>query len=241
MRWLRLLLHLYPAVWRERYEEEFVALLEARGLTINDLFDIMLGAWDARRMRRSPRWAGGDMTALNNHKPLLNTTATVSGLVVIALTWIVIFLIALALTEIALVPWDMWDPSRRPPIGSLSRTINDLFENTPAAFLLPFGFIGINVMLLIPALRRHEAKARVLWQFALYNSLFILGLYIVLGVGSGINNWLFPPPNSSSASVGFHRSIAFVLLLIPLVYGWIRLQRGIGRGLLMLPRHPQPI
>lgn len=60
MRWLRLLLHLYPAVWRERYEEEFVALLEARGLTITDIFDIMLGAWDARRhlvKKEQEQWA----------------------------------------------------------------------------------------------------------------------------------------------------------------------------------------
>ena len=42
------LLHLYPAAWRERYEDEFLALLEERPLSPFDAFDIVLGALDAR-------------------------------------------------------------------------------------------------------------------------------------------------------------------------------------------------
>lgn len=42
------LLRLYPAAWRERYEEEFLALLEARPPTLGDRFDVVRGAIDAR-------------------------------------------------------------------------------------------------------------------------------------------------------------------------------------------------
>jgi hypothetical protein len=42
------LVRLYPAAWRERYEEEFLALLEARPPTVGDRFDIVRGAIDAR-------------------------------------------------------------------------------------------------------------------------------------------------------------------------------------------------
>ena len=42
------LLRLYPADWRERYGEEFLALLEARPPTLGDRFDIVRGALDAR-------------------------------------------------------------------------------------------------------------------------------------------------------------------------------------------------
>jgi hypothetical protein len=42
------LLRLYPADWRERYEEEFLALLEARPPTVRDRFDVIRGAIDAR-------------------------------------------------------------------------------------------------------------------------------------------------------------------------------------------------
>lgn len=50
---MRLLLRLYPAAWRARYEEEFLAVLEERPLSPFDVFDIALGALDARLRSRS--------------------------------------------------------------------------------------------------------------------------------------------------------------------------------------------
>jgi hypothetical protein len=41
------LVRLYPRAWRERYGEEFVAMLEQSPLSIRDLFDVALGAVDA--------------------------------------------------------------------------------------------------------------------------------------------------------------------------------------------------
>jgi hypothetical protein len=52
------LIRLYPAAWRERYEEEFLVLLEARPATLGDRFDVVRGAIDARihpQVRRSPQ------------------------------------------------------------------------------------------------------------------------------------------------------------------------------------------
>lgn len=48
-----LLLRLYPAAWRARYEDEFLAVLEVRPLSPFDAFDILLGALDARLRPRS--------------------------------------------------------------------------------------------------------------------------------------------------------------------------------------------
>ena len=45
---MRLLLRLYPAAWRDRYGEEFAALLEERPLSPFDVLDIAFGAFDAR-------------------------------------------------------------------------------------------------------------------------------------------------------------------------------------------------
>ena len=42
------LVRLYPRAWRERYEAEFLELLEARPPTLGDRFDILRGALDAR-------------------------------------------------------------------------------------------------------------------------------------------------------------------------------------------------
>jgi len=50
---VRLLLRLYPAAWRARYEDEFLAVLEERPLSPFDVFDVVLGALDARLRPRS--------------------------------------------------------------------------------------------------------------------------------------------------------------------------------------------
>jgi hypothetical protein len=46
---MKALVRLYPRAWRDRYEEEFVAVLEARPVGPFDAVDIFLGALDARR------------------------------------------------------------------------------------------------------------------------------------------------------------------------------------------------
>jgi Rieske Fe-S protein len=54
----RLLLRGYPAAWRERYGDEFLALLAERTLATGDVLDILAGALDARlhprRIKRDP-------------------------------------------------------------------------------------------------------------------------------------------------------------------------------------------
>ncbi|GHO81877.1 hypothetical protein KSD_96480 [Ktedonobacter sp. SOSP1-85] len=48
MRLNRTLLRLYPRAWRERYEEEMLAVLEQHTITPATIFDLLLGAIDAR-------------------------------------------------------------------------------------------------------------------------------------------------------------------------------------------------
>lgn len=40
MRWL---LRLYPRIWRDRYEEEVLAVLEAHKVTPTTVFDLLVG------------------------------------------------------------------------------------------------------------------------------------------------------------------------------------------------------
>lgn len=49
LRTARLLLRLYPRAWRERYGEEFAALLAQQPLTWEGVLDIGRGAFDARQ------------------------------------------------------------------------------------------------------------------------------------------------------------------------------------------------
>jgi hypothetical protein len=50
MKWL---VRLYPPAWRRRYEEEFLAVLEARGAAPTVALDVVRGAFDA--WLRGPR------------------------------------------------------------------------------------------------------------------------------------------------------------------------------------------
>jgi hypothetical protein len=50
MKWL---IRLYPREWRDRYEEEFAAVLEERGLSILDALDIVLCTFTTRRQLRA--------------------------------------------------------------------------------------------------------------------------------------------------------------------------------------------
>ncbi|MFD0769263.1 hypothetical protein ACFQZ1_10290 [Bacillus sp. CGMCC 1.60114] len=45
MKWL---IYLYPKKWRNRYEEEFLLILEESHLSLKDILDIMINAIDAR-------------------------------------------------------------------------------------------------------------------------------------------------------------------------------------------------
>lgn len=60
-----LLIRCYPASWRERYEDEFLAVLEERPLGPYDIADILLGALDARLRSRRQRGARPDGRGLS--------------------------------------------------------------------------------------------------------------------------------------------------------------------------------
>jgi len=58
----RWLVRLYPAAWRERYGEEFLALLADRSLSPSLLIDVLAGALDARIAPQSPHADGPNQT-----------------------------------------------------------------------------------------------------------------------------------------------------------------------------------
>ncbi|MBW9156942.1 hypothetical protein [Clostridium tagluense] len=45
MKWV---IHLYPKKWRERYEDEFLYILEKRKLSFKEIIDVFVNAMDAR-------------------------------------------------------------------------------------------------------------------------------------------------------------------------------------------------
>jgi hypothetical protein len=74
------LVRLYPRAWRERYGEEFVALLEERPASFADAFDILRGAFDAHVRRQV--FDGGVMIVIELRKNVLAVLWAWAGFVV---------------------------------------------------------------------------------------------------------------------------------------------------------------
>jgi hypothetical protein len=72
------LLRLYPRSWRERYEAEFLVLMETRPPSVGDRVDIVRGAVDARLHPQVPGADGSPVDA-RRRVPVAAVLATLSG------------------------------------------------------------------------------------------------------------------------------------------------------------------
>ena len=81
-----LLIRCYPAAWRERYGDEFEAVLEDRPLGPFDVVDVLLGALDAR-LRMRDRRAGVTQRKGFNMSLRIGGIAAILGAAVLASAW----------------------------------------------------------------------------------------------------------------------------------------------------------
>jgi len=95
-----LLLAMYPARWRQRYGEEFRAVLESRPLGPFDFADVLIGALDARLTRF--RFAG---TAGIDGGPFMMLRFGGLGAIVGGVLWFLGIAVASALGEPGGSPW----------------------------------------------------------------------------------------------------------------------------------------
>jgi hypothetical protein len=79
-----LLIRCYPASWRKRYGDEFLAILEERPLGPYDVADILLGALDARLPSR--RGAGSPERGLSMSLRL-GGSAAILGAITLTVSW----------------------------------------------------------------------------------------------------------------------------------------------------------
>jgi hypothetical protein len=75
------LVALFPRSWRQRYGEEFEALLEETGLSPRDLIDVLHGVWDARVRPQPHLGIGGHAMSANLRRGLWSVPAALAALV----------------------------------------------------------------------------------------------------------------------------------------------------------------
>ena len=109
------LVRLYPAGWRERYEDEFMALLEDARPSLTDFADILLGALDARLFLRDA--TGGTLTMLTRYRAA-NIAVFCSWILFVlaglALNWLCVTLIMALATIIAIIAMTRGAENPRP-------------------------------------------------------------------------------------------------------------------------------
>jgi len=198
------LIRLYPREWRDRYEDEFLALLEARPPTIGDRLDIVRAALDAR-LHPQVRQAEAPEPAHVDDAP--DDTVVVRRLGYAALGGGVFWLLAWWFATVgAAVVYDGYGPHRD---GSAALPLLLL-----SAILLVGGLIGHVIVL--PASRRAARAGAIaaipfllLWSAGPWNAWFGLVALVALAVfaaGSiGATHW------SVAATSGIFGGIAGIV------------------------------
>ena len=147
-------------------------------------------------------------------------------IVILVLTWIVLFYTLTFYTSLIMTPWDT--AITRPEVGTWQRSLNDLFE-AGAGQLVSLALILANVALVLPTLRRSPSLAI---QYVMSNAIFWCLLLIVFYVAVMINNNLlypYPPVAYDPNYEGFHRSVFPGIALLAVCIGWLLWLRRIGR------------
>jgi len=208
------LVRLYPRAWRDRYEEEFLALLEARPPTVGDRLDIVRGAIDARTRPQVRRPEAPEPEPANAAP---DDTVLVRRLGYAALAGGVVWLMAWSLATVAApVVYDGYGPHRD---GSAALPVLFL-----SVILLVGGLFGH--LIALPASRR-AARAGVvvaipfllLWSagpWVIWFALIAMIALVAFAIGSlGTSHWSVAA--CAAMAVGIGGSIAFALLTIGLV------------------------
>ncbi len=148
------------------------------------------------------------------------------GLLLLVLSWIVIFYILRILTEFVFVPWDT--AITRPEIGTWQRTLNDFFELPPGNFLIASLLTLTSIYL---TTRRTHHLLLVVAVGNIVFALLVMGVFMVAAL---VNNALFPhPPVAYDPTYrGYYRSIIPGLTLALACCGWLRWQASGNQQLL---------
>ncbi|NJO82256.1 MAG: hypothetical protein HC828_05235, partial [Blastochloris sp.] len=129
-----------------------------------------------------------------------NTPNHTAAIIVLLLSWILVFYLLTFFTELTLVPYDTMLISDRPPIGTWQRTLNDFFERPPASYLPSMVFLTASFMISWPIIRQGTAECL---RLAGINVVYIMVLFITTMILGVVRLIVFPAldPQSYEGSI----------------------------------------
>lgn len=244
---IALLLRLYPASWRDRYGDEFAAVLESRRLGPFDVADVMLGALDAHLHLRG-------LGAVSQPGKGFAMSLRIGGLAAVGggLLWLAILagnaindggetggpilglllVVATVLTLIALTGLSAFQARRHPAL-------------VWAAFAIPaigavMGLIGFVAMIVIGNTDAHLVAGLSVWAFSwlgiatlvLGSGLFAVATWLTRSLSRpaaaalGIGALLVMPAIAGATGAFGPPAVGMVLLVVAIVAfpaGWVGL------------------
>jgi hypothetical protein len=130
---------------------------------------------------------------------------------VLSFSWLMLYMLTIALTEIWLVPWDIWSEPVRPPVGTWQRTVNDFFEGGVGAQLVGVSLIAGSMFSILIRLLRGDQRTLAPWIWASYNLIFFTACLVTLLVANSL------PLNNSLPiveQIGYGRTWPGVFMLL---------------------------
>lgn len=128
------------------------------------------------------------------------------GVIVLIGTWIVLYWMESLFTESHLVGYYCCVTEQDlPAIGTLERTLSDLFRASPGMHLPALIFVALNAGLFANSVRRtHRNFWWLPYLFIAFNTLYLLVDFGLVGVSWSISNWGVGP--QTNAYKGYHRT-----------------------------------
>jgi hypothetical protein len=199
------LVRLYPVGWRERYEDEFVAMLEDARPSLTDYADILLGALDARLFLRDA--TGGTLTMLTRYR---------AANVAVFCSWILFVLAGLALNG-------MLDDSAYVPLMRERADLHTAWLVLQAGAVISLLAVLAGGLPIALAVWRNSPAQRRWFLIPAICFLFVaapVAVAVMLTVTGVIKPITAPPPWGHTAVIGYQ--IFFVLCALASTYAVTR-------------------
>jgi hypothetical protein len=199
------LVRLYPAGWRERYEDEFVAMLEDARPSLTDYADILLGALDARLFLRDA--TGRTLTMLTRYR---------AANIAVFCSWIAFVLAGLALNG-------QLDDSPFIPLMRGRADLHGLWLVLQAGAVISLLAVLAGGLPIALAVWRNSPEQRRWFLIPVICFLLVvapIAIAVILTVTGVLHPVTTPPPWTHSALIAYE--ILFVLCAIASTYAVTR-------------------
>lgn len=137
--------------------------------------------------------------------PLIQNAIFLTGLILVAAIWVVLFWWVSLFTEALLVPWYCCNLDTLPAVGTWQRALNDFFSQPPGSLLPSVTMVLISLLIFINRLSRAKNRMWVPLLFVIAFVFLIGADLLVTNLSWAISNWIVGP-RTGGIDAGYHRT-----------------------------------